>query len=194
MERCEAFIIGGSAGSLDVLLKVLPVIDAAVKFPIVIVIHRKHGTDSLLADLLSGRTELQVKEVDEKEKIKAGFIYIAPSDYHLLIERDHTFSLDYSEKINYSRPSIDVTFQTAAEVYKDKLVCLLLSGSNSDGVNGLKNVKEWGGMALIQDPETAQVAYMPAQAQLNVQIDKVLKPEDIGEFINLLSNHKPPNE
>lgn len=87
MKRCEAFIIGGSAGSLDVLLKVLPVIDPAIKFPIVIVIHRKHGTDSLLADLLSGRTELQVKEVDEKEKLKAGFIYIAPSDYHLLFEQ-----------------------------------------------------------------------------------------------------------
>jgi two-component system chemotaxis response regulator CheB len=143
---------------------------------------------------LSGRTGLQVKEVDEKEELKAGFIYIAPSDYHLLIERDRTFSLDYSEKINYSRPSIDVTFQTAAEVYKNKLACLLLSGSNSDGVKGLKNVKEWGGMAVIQDPKTAQVAYMPGQAQLNVQIDTVLKPEDMGEFINLLSNRKPPNE
>jgi two-component system chemotaxis response regulator CheB len=194
MKRCEAFIIGGSAGSLDVLLKVLPVIDTAIKFPIVIVIHRKYGTDSLLPDLLSGRTKLQVKEVDEKEKLKAGFIYIAPSDYHLLIEQDHTFSLDYSEKINYSRPSIDVTFQTAAEAYKAKLACLLLSGSNSDGVNGLKNVKEWGGMTVIQDPKTAQVAYMPAQAQLNVQIDAVLRPEDMGEFINLLSNHKPPHE
>lgn len=189
MEKCDAFIIGGSAGSLDVLLKVLPNIDAAINFPIVIVIHRKHGADSLLPDLLSGRTKLKVKEVDEKEKLRAGFIYIAPSDYHLLIERDKSFSLDYSEKVNYSRPSIDVTFQTAAEVYREGLVCLLLSGSNSDGVNGLKSVKEWGGLAVIQDPATAQVAYMPAQAQLNVEIDRVLRPEDMGEFINLLSNH-----
>jgi two-component system chemotaxis response regulator CheB len=188
MESCSALIIGGSAGSLDVLLKVLPVLDVRLNFPIVIVIHRKHGTDSLLPDLLSSRTKLKVKEVDEKERLKAGFIYIAPSDYHLLIERDGTFSLDYSEKINYSRPSIDVTFQTAAEVYQDKLACLLLSGSNADGVNGLKSVKEWGGMAYIQDPSTAQVAYMPAQAQLNVDIDKVLKIQEIGEFINLLSN------
>ncbi|MES2455052.1 MAG: chemotaxis protein CheB [Bacteroidota bacterium] len=188
MEGCKAFIIGGSAGSLDVLLKVLPVLDAALRFPIVIVIHRKHGTDSLLPDLLSTRTKLKVKEVDEKEELKAGFIYIAPSDYHLLIEQDGTFSLDYSEKVNYSRPAIDVTFQTAAEVYRDKLVCLLLSGSNSDGVNGLKSVKEWGGLAAIQDPATAQVAYMPAQAQLKVAIDRVLKIQQIGEFINLLSN------
>lgn len=187
MKKCEAFIIGGSAGSLDVLLKVLPLINNAIKFPIVIVIHRKHGTDSLLPDLLSSRTKLSVKEVDEKEPLIAGTIYIAPSDYHLLIEQDRTFSLDYSEKINYSRPAIDVTFQTAAEVYKEKLACLLLSGSNADGVNGLKSVKIWGGTALIQDPTTAQVAYMPAQAQANVKIDKVLRIEDIAEFINLLS-------
>lgn len=187
MKKCEAFIIGGSAGSLEVLLKILPLINPAINFPIVIVIHRKHGADSLLPDLLSGRTSLRVKEVDEKEALVAGTIYIAPSDYHLLIEQDRTFSLDYSEKINYSRPAIDVTFQTAAEVYKEKLACLLLSGSNSDGVNGLKSVKHWGGMALIQDPKSAQVAYMPAQAQANVKIDKVLSVEDIAEFINLLS-------
>jgi two-component system chemotaxis response regulator CheB len=186
MKKCEAFIIGGSAGSLDVLLKVLPLINVAIKFPIVIVIHRKHGADSLLPELLSTRTKLKVKEVDEKEPLTAGTIYIAPSDYHLLIEQDRSFSLDYSEKINYSRPAIDATFQTAAEVYKDKLACLLLSGSNADGVNGLKSVKLWGGTTLIQDPSTAQVAYMPAHAQANVKIDRVLSIEDIVEFINLL--------
>lgn len=185
--ECKAFIIGGSAGSLDVLLKVLPHVNVAIPFPIVIVVHRKHGTDSLLPSLLSTRTKLKVKEVDEKEKISAGTVYIAPSDYHLLIEKDETFSLDYSEKINYSRPAIDATFQTAAEVYQTKLICLLLSGSNSDGVNGLKTVKSWGGTALIQDPESAQVDYMPMQAKLNVKIDHVLPIEAIAEFINLLS-------
>lgn len=186
MNKCDALIIGGSAGSLDVLLKVLPFLDPAISFPIVIVIHRKHGTDSLLPELLSGRTKLIVKEIDEKELIKAGTIYIAPSDYHTLIEQDHTFSLDYSEKVNYSRPSIDVTFQSAAEVYTDKLVCLLLSGSNADGVNGLKTVKAWGGRAIIQDPASAQVAYMPAQALAHVKIDNVLSIEAIADFINLL--------
>ena len=187
MKKCDAFIIGGSAGSLDVLLKVLPVVDIPITFPIIIVIHRKHGSDSLLTDLLSSRTTLPVKEVDEKEPILPGTIYIAPSDYHLLIEQDHTFSLDYSEKVNYSRPSIDVTFQSAAEVYRQNLVCLLLSGSNSDGVSGLKSVKSWGGMALIQDPESAQVAYMPAQAKIHVEIDRILNIQQIGGFLNLLS-------
>ncbi|MEJ7556939.1 MAG: chemotaxis protein CheB [Pedobacter sp.] len=186
MIGCKALVIGGSAGSLDVLLRVLPVLDPALTFPIIIVIHRKHGADSLLPDLLSSKTRLKVKEVEEKEQICAGTIYIAPSDYHLLIEQDRTFSFDYSEKINYSRPAIDVTFQTAAEVYKTKLACLLLSGSNADGVNGLKSVKTWGGLAIIQDPDFAQVSYMPAQAKLHVKIDEILSIENIGEFINSL--------
>jgi two-component system, chemotaxis family, protein-glutamate methylesterase/glutaminase len=184
--KCEAFIIGGSAGSLDVLLKLLPTIDKDIPFPIIIVIHRKHGPDSLLADLLSNRTSLVVKEIDEKEEIEPAKVYIAPSDYHLLIEQDRTFSLDYSEKINYSRPAIDVTFQTAAEVYKNRLACLLLSGSNADGVNGLKSVKHWGGQVLVQDPSSAQVAYMPAQAILHLEVDKVLKIEMMGDYINSL--------
>lgn len=187
MGKCDALIIGGSAGSLDVLLKVLPLLSPALSFPIIIVVHRKHGADSLLPELLSGRTKLVVKEIDEKEPLRAGVIYIAPSDYHTLIEQDHTFSLDYSEKVNYSRPAIDATFQTAAEVYKAKLVCLLLSGSNADGVNGLKSVKAWGGTTVIQDPATAQVSYMPEQASIHVKIDYILPIEDMAEFINLLS-------
>ncbi|EDM36394.1 protein-glutamate methylesterase [Pedobacter sp. BAL39] len=187
MGKCDAFVIGGSAGSLDVLLKVLPLVRTDLSFPIVIVIHRKHGADSLLPDLLSARTSLRVKEVEEKETILPGTVYVAPSDYHLLIELDHTFSLDYSEKINFSRPAIDATFQTAAEVYGAGLVCLLLSGSNADGVEGLKSVKQWGGLATIQDPESAQVAYMPEEARKRVNIDRILRIEDMPEFINLLS-------
>jgi two-component system chemotaxis response regulator CheB len=116
-----------------------------------------------------------------------GTIYIAPSDYHLLVEQDHTLSLDYSEKVNFSRPAIDVTFQTAAEVYGKGLVCVLLSGSNSDGTNGLLSVKEWGGTAVIQSPASAQVPYMPQQAAAKVEIDHILDAEDMGKFINLLS-------
>lgn len=186
-KRCRALIIGGSAGSLEVLLKVFPNINVTIPFPIIIVVHRKHGADSLLPVLLSTRTNLKVKEVDEKEKIMPGIVYIAPSDYHLLVEQDETFSLDYSEKINYSRPAIDATFQTAAEVYKTNLVCMLLSGSNSDGVNGLKSVKAWGGTTIIQDLQSAQVAYMPEQAKIHVKIDWELPIEDMAEFINLMA-------
>ncbi|HEY5464374.1 MAG TPA: chemotaxis protein CheB [Hanamia sp.] len=187
MKNCDAFIIGGSAGSLDVLLKVLPSINSAISFPIIIVLHRKPGADQLLTDLLSSKTKLLVKEIEEKEKINDASIYIAPSDYHLLIENNQTFSLDNSEKINYSRPSIDVTFQSAAEVYTDKLVCLLLSGSNDDGIEGLKKVKENGGKVIIQNPRSAVVSYMPAQAELKVNIDAILEIEEMADYINQLS-------
>jgi two-component system chemotaxis response regulator CheB len=187
---CDAMVIGGSAGSLDVLLKVLPGLNANLSFPIIIVVHRKHGADSLLPELLSGRTKLKVKEAEEKEPLLPGYIYVAPTDYHLLIENNHTLSLDYSEKINYSRPAIDATFESAASVYGDKLVCMLLSGSNADGVKGLKAVKNYGGIAAIQDPLSAQISYMPAQAAENVKIDYTLAIKDTAEFINLLSSNK----
>lgn len=187
MKGCKALIIGGSAGSLDVLLRILPAINQNISFPIIIVVHRKKGLDSLLTELLASKTFLKVKEAEEKEKLIAGTIYIVPSDYHLLLEIDFTISLDSSEKVNYSRPSIDVTFHSAAEVYKDKLVCLLLSGSNSDGVNGLIAVKKLGGETAAQDPTTAQVGFMPKQAILKANVDQVLTIEEMSNYINLLN-------
>ena len=186
MRKC--LVIGGSAGSLDVLLKVLPVLDGNLNFPIIIVVHRKQGMDSLLTDLLAHRTTLKVKEADEKDSILNGTVYIAPSDYHLLIEKDFTFSLDYSEKVNYSRPAIDVTFQSAAEAYGTGLVCLLLSGSNADGVNGLITVNKFGGLTLVQDPSSAQVTYMPDQAILRANVSAILKIEEMANYINSFSS------
>lgn len=182
----KALIIGGSAGSLEVLLKILPEVNPNLGFPIVIVVHRKQGVDSLLRDLLANRTKLNVKEADEKETIKPNTIYIAPSDYHLLIEKNFTFSLDYSEKINYSRPSIDATFQSGADAYKTGLYCLLLSGSNADGVNGLITTHQLGGTTLVQDPDSAQVNYMPMQAIARAKISAVLKIEEMVNFINTI--------
>lgn len=187
MKKCDALIIGGSAGSLDVLFQVLPFIKRDISFAIIIVLHRKAGNDAILPGLLNFKTKLKVREVEEKEKILAATIYIAPSDYHLLIEHDHTFSLDHSEKVNFSRPSIDVTFQSAAEVYKEHLTGLLLSGSNIDGIEGLKLIKYFGGEVVIQNPETAAMPYMPAQAELNVKVDKILLVSEMADYINGLS-------
>ena len=188
MEHCEALIIGGSAGSLEVLLKILPDIDVEISFPIIIVLHRKSGKDSMLTDLLSSKTKLSVKELQEKEKINPGTIYIAPPNYHLLIENNKTFSLDASEKINFSRPSIDVAFESAAEIYKEHLVGLLLSGANSDGTIGLKKIKRNGGSVLVQNPKSAIVAYMPESAIQNVAVDRVLNPDEMANYINQRSN------
>lgn len=188
MKNCKALIIGGSAGSLDVLLKVLPGINPLLSFPIIIVIHRKSGNDSLLTDLLKTKTDLPVKEVEEKDKIIHPFIYIAPPNYHLLIENDLTFSLDASEKVNFSRPSIDVTFESAAEVFGENLVCLLLSGANSDGTIGLQKVLKNRGTAAIQNPESAIVPFMPDYAKGHLAVDQVLTPEEMVKYINQLSN------
>lgn len=186
MERCEALIIGGSAGSLEVLLKVLPGLNSSLEFPIIIVLHRKSGKDSILTDLLAHKTTLKVKEVTEKEKAESNTIYIAPPDYHLLIENDRTFSLDASEKVNFSRPSIDVTFESAAAVYGENVVCLLLSGANSDGTAGFREVMKQGGRTFVQNPETASVNYMPANALQQVGANAILHPQQMADHINRL--------
>jgi len=183
----ELLVIAGSAGSLDVILKVLPHLDGTLNFPIVIVLHRKASYDSSLADLLTTRTTLRVVEAEEKDQLQRGVIYLAPADYHLLVENDHSLSLDYSEKIQYSRPCIDVTFETAAEVYKDRAAAILLSGANADGARGLKMIKQAGGITAVQNPATAEVSFMPNQALQTAKIDYILEVEEIAYFINKLS-------
>jgi two-component system, chemotaxis family, protein-glutamate methylesterase/glutaminase len=185
---CEALIIGGSAGSLDVLLEIFPALRIDIRFPIVLVVHRKASNESLLTDLLKSRTALAVGEADEKEFLIPGKVFIVPADYHMLIEEDRSISLDYSEKVNYSRPSIDVTFQSAAEIFKEKLVCILLSGSNSDGVEGLKCVNSYGGRAVVQNPDTAIMPYMPQQAVLNVVPHIIVDGRDMADYINKLND------
>ncbi len=179
-------IIGGSAGSLTVLLKLLPSLRADIELTIIIVLHRKNSNDTLLSDLFATRTTLKVKEIEDKEMLKKGAIYIAPADYHILFESNGTVSLDYSEKVNYSRPSIDVAYESAAIVYKETLACLLLSGASSDGTKGLLEVKKHKGKILIQDPATAESPYMPQQAINKLQKETILRPEEMTNYINSL--------
>jgi two-component system chemotaxis response regulator CheB len=179
-------MIGGSAGSLQVILKLLPELRLFLPVTIVIILHRKPSHDETLVTLLSTKTSWPVREAEEKEPILPGHIYIAPPDYHLLVESDHTFSLDVSEKVNYSRPSIDITFESAAEVYGPALLAILLSGANADGQQGMHNIKAAGGACIVQHPESAEVAYMPMQAIGNVEIDAVLHAEELAPFLNKL--------
>jgi two-component system chemotaxis response regulator CheB len=185
---CELLIIGGSAGGLDVLLEVLPKLKTSISFPIVIVLHRKNTQEETLTALMSIKATLPVKEIEDKEPIQESVIYIAPADYHLLIEKSHYFALDYSEKVNFSRPSIDVTFESAADVYGASLVCIVLSGANNDGTQGAKAVKEKGGVVAAQQPETAVVPFMPDFMIKNVQPQHVLNIPQLIQFINSLGN------
>ena len=182
----KLIIIGGSAGSLDVLLHIVPSLKKTFSIPIVIVVHRKIPNDTVLPNLLSTKTHLLVKEIEEKERIQPGSIYIVPGDYHVLIENDHTFSLDYSEKVNFSRPSIDVVFQSAANVFRQHLVCILVSGANADGTEGMQYVQQQGGTTIAQLPSSAEVAYMPEQAILHNAAHYVLDLSDMADFLNKL--------
>lgn len=186
--KCEAIVIGGSSGSIDFLLKLLPTLQAPLSLVIILVLHRKNSLESTLAELFSSKTSIPVKEVEDKDVAQPGAIYVAPADYHLLIEKNHDFSLDASEKVNFSRPSLDVTFESAAEVYGPSLVGVILSGANADGSNGLKAVKQRGGLIVAQKPETAQVAYMPEQAILNNTIDFIFNVNELATFINSHQN------
>lgn len=181
-------IIGGSAGSLEVLLQVLPKLTNIDALAIVIVLHRRNTDDNILEELLRMKSGLKVKEIEDKTMLKPGRIHVAPADYHLLFEADHLLSLDVSEKVHYSRPSIDTAFESAAETFKNKVVAILLSGANADGTAGLLAVKKNGGIVVVQSPETAEVPYMPAFALAQVTADQVLAPLEIANLINGLNN------
>lgn len=181
---CELLVIGGSSGSIEVLLKLLPSLKVPLSLAIILVLHRKNSAESTMVELFAGRTNIPVKEVEDKDTVEPGNIYIAPADYHLLIERDRAFSLDSSEKINFSRPSLDVTFESAAEVFGPSMVGVILSGANADGTCGLQAVKRAGGLIIAQKPETAQVAYMPEQAILHNTIDFIFDVSELATFIN----------
>lgn len=179
-------VIGGSAGSLEIILSMVPKLKNDLKFPLVLVLHRKVSSDDILTDVIKLRTTLKVKEAEEKDILSPATIYICPSDYHLLFEKDKSISLDYSEKINFSRPSIDVTFQSAGDVFKENSVCILLSGGNNDGAKGLQFTKQHGGITVVQDPSDAEVSYMPKEAIAIMEPDYILKSSELPDFINSL--------
>jgi len=187
MNQDRLLIIGGSAGSLQVIVAMLTALGKDYPMPVLVVLHRNGIFESTLEELLIIRTSQQIKEVEEKDFLRPGLVYIAPADYHVLLEQDRSFSLDYSERVNYSRPSIDVTFRSAAEVYTSGLIAVLLSGGNADGAEGMEVVKACGGYTIVQDPGTAEVPYMPQQALLRVEVDVVATTEDLPAIVRGLA-------
>lgn len=177
-------VIGGSAGSLSRVLRLLPHLTKKLNLAVILIFHRKETEDSALQGILAYKSELTVKEIEDKETILKHHVYIAPADYHLLIEKDLTFSLDLSEKIHFSRPSIDVTFESAADAFGQSIIGLLLSGANADGVEGLRVIQERGGKIAVQDPKSAEVPYMPQQAVNRLNIDLLLTEFNTESFLD----------
>ena len=186
MSHNELIVIGGSAGSLQVIMETIKKLDENIRFPLVLVVHRKAYSTSILPTLLQQFTSMNVYEIEDKTDLQKNGIYIVPADYHLLFENKTTVSLDSSEKMNYSRPSIDVTFKSAAETFGENVTGVLLSGANADGVEGLKYIKKNKGQVWIQNPETAEVDYMPRQAVEQVSYDLLIEPKDLADLINQL--------
>lgn len=184
----KVVVIGGSAGALSVVLQIVSRLRAGTSLAVLIVLHRKASDDNVLVDVLTSRTSFKVVEVDDKDTLEAGVIYVAPADYHVLIERDGSLTLDYSEKVNYSRPSIDVSFESAAEVYGRSLICVLLSGANADGVAGLVHTRRLKGTVVIQDPASAEFMYMPKVAIDQVKPDLLLDDKNIDSLLKLFEN------
>ena len=180
---CDAIVIGASAGGLYVIMRMLKPLPADYPIPIIMVQHRSKDERQLLEEVLQQHCSIHIKQADEKEKISAGMVYIAPPDYHLLIEQDRTFSLNFDAPVNYSRPSIDVLFETASEVYKEKLTGILLTGANKDGADGIKKISMRGGITIAQQPETADYPEMPRSAINTGFVKYILSPDDIGAFL-----------
>ena len=187
MNNNRLLVIGGSAGSLSMVLKIIPLLKKEMNLSLIIIFHRKPSEETALLSVLSARTTYLVKEADDKDDILPGMIYVAPADYHVLIEKDKTISLDGSEKINYSRPSIDVTFESASEVYGSDLVCILLSGANADGMAGLVAAKKAGALIIVQDPASAEVPFMPQQAVDNVPVDLLIHENNLNTLSGLFT-------
>lgn len=186
--KIEAVVIGGSAGSLPVILQVISELPAKFSLPVIVVIHRQRtGISELKKILQNSIGGNDIIEPEDKESIQPGAIYIAPQNYHLLIEQDYTFSLDYSEPVKYSRPSIDVTFESAARVYKNRLAGIILSGANNDGTAGLHAIVAHGGIAISQHPTTAQYPSMPQAAINAVEEINILDPGSIIQFLKDLA-------
>ncbi|MEI7596447.1 MAG: chemotaxis protein CheB [Bacteroidota bacterium] len=184
LSRNKIIIIGGSAGSFQEVTKILSQLPKDYKYPVVLALHRLKHVRYGFVEALSIKSGLPVVEPMDKENIRPGKVYLAPANYHLYIELGNTFALSTEEPVNHSRPGIDLTFITGGYAYKEKAVGVILSGANKDGALGLKKLKEYGGIAIVQDPAEAQIKTMPTAAlELTPNADFVMKTDDIIKYL-----------
>lgn len=182
--KYQAIVVGVSLGGINALPIVLSSLPVGFPVPIIVVQHLLKTSDNMyFVGKLDELCSLNVKEADEKEAVEKGSVYVAPAGYHLLIEDDRTFALSVDEPVNYSRPSIDVLFENAAEVYSSGLIGIILTGANSDGALGLKRIKEKKGLAIVQDPDTAEGNVMPESAIRACRVDHILPLSEIPELL-----------
>lgn len=181
----EIVVVGASWGGLAALRAIVGALPENFEIPLALVPHRHPDSEVLLARILQDHSQLRVCEVEDKQPIEAGRVFLAPANYHMLIEHGH-FSLSLEAPVRYSRPSIDVAFSSAADAYGHRSVGIVLTGANADGAEGLRRIADSGGMAVVQDPVSAEMPVMPEAALQRVPTARVLPLERIGPFLRAL--------
>jgi two-component system, chemotaxis family, protein-glutamate methylesterase/glutaminase len=178
----DAIAIGASTGGIEALVRVLPALPADTRASVFVVVHLPRERASLLTEIFAPRCRLPVRDVHDKDPISAGTIYFAPPDYHLLVDDGPQLALSMDEPVEFSRPSVSVLFETAAAVYRERLLALVLTGAGSDGASGMHAVKRAGGVTVVQQPASARMPQMPEAALGRICADYIL---DLDEIMNM---------
>jgi two-component system chemotaxis response regulator CheB len=181
-------VIGTSLGGLNALITLLRRLPASLPVPIAVVQHRGVGDEGALADLLNRDSRLRVVDAEDKMPIVPGHVYLAPPDYHLLVEEDGTFALSTDSPVRSARPSIDVLFESAAHAFGAQAIAVVLTGASADGADGLRCINEKGGLAVVEDPSTAECAIMPAAALAAAPVASVLPLNRIADYLAALAD------
>lgn len=183
--RSEMLLLGGSAGSFKPIFNAVNVFPATLNKSVLVILHRKKNFLSEIENLFAMKSRMSLREVNDKDNVDINTVYIAPANYHTLIEQERRFSLDVSEAIWYSKPSIDVSFESAAEVYGDRCTAVLFSGANPDGAAGLLTLKNKGALTIVQDPNEAEMPDMPRAAVKLNAANYVLATNTILELFKI---------
>jgi Chemotaxis response regulator containing a CheY-like receiver domain and a methylesterase domain len=181
--KFDAIVIGVSAGGLHALTHILQVLPAQYPIPVIVVQHRAKDERALLEEVLQNKCRIRIIQANEKEPIEPGTVYLAPPDYHLLVETNRTFSLTFDAPVNYSRPSVDVLFETAADVFTNRLLGIVLTGANRDGAKGVQYIQSKGGLTIAQEPATADFPEMPMAAIKTGAVQHIMHLDEIKAYL-----------
>lgn len=184
--RIDAVVIGASAGGIEALTVLLPALARGLRPPVFIVLHLPRDRPSVLAEIFAQKCAVPVREAEDKEMVTSGTVYFAPSDYHLLVDQGPQLALSADDPVHHSRPSVDVLFESAADIYKDRLLGIILTGANEDGASGLAAVHDAGGVTIVQRPDTARAPHMPLSALKLRSADWVLTLNEIAGMLQTL--------
>jgi two-component system chemotaxis response regulator CheB len=184
----DGVVIGTSAGGVEALSSLLPALPAGLRAAVFVVIHLPRDRPSLLVDIFRHRCALPVREAQDKEPVATGTVYFAPPDYHLLVDEGPRIALSSDDLVHFSRPSIDVLFESAADFYGEKLLGIILTGASQDGSSGLEAVHQAGGWTVVQQPEDAQSPFMVESAMKRSPVDFVLTLDEIAHLLSTLEH------